>query len=127
MPDLAHLAALLPAHPALPSLLRTTRPLTHPSRLPPADVAKFLTKLSAHVASKDPSLGGLAHRRAAWQVAREVVEQDVEGWVLVNACGKTWVNALMALVSVRLPLSAHTPCLCAHSTTSHSHPSHMDN
>lgn len=109
MTSLAELTALLPAHPSLATLLHTNRPLAAPSTLPHADLVKFLNKLSAHVLSKDTSLDGLKHRRSAWRIAADVVAQDKEGWVLTNGWGKTWVHALMALVSASPVVSSSGP------------------
>jgi hypothetical protein len=103
MSSITELTALLPSHPHLLAILHTNRPLATPSTIPHSDLVKFLNKLSSHVLSKDTSLDGLGHRRAAWRIARQVVEQDREGWVLTNGWGKTWVHAMMALVSVRSP------------------------
>jgi hypothetical protein len=111
MSSITELTALLPSHPHLITLLHTNRPLATPSAIPHAELVKFLNKLSAHVIAKDTSLAGLEHRRAAWRVARKVVEQDKEGWVLTNGWGKIWVHALMALVSVRPLLSPRTSAL----------------
>ncbi|KAJ9117158.1 hypothetical protein QFC20_000301 [Naganishia adeliensis] len=103
MSSLTELTALLPSHPHLLTILQTNRPLATPSSIPHSDLVKFLNKLSSHVLSKDTSVDGLKHRRAAWRIARQVVEQDREGWVLTNGWGKTWVHAMMALVSPSLP------------------------
>ncbi|KAI5455060.1 hypothetical protein NCC49_002333 [Naganishia albida] len=103
MCSIPELTALLPAHPNLATILQTHRPLATPSTVPHAELVKFLNKLSSHVIAKDTSLAGLEHRRAAWKVARHVVEQDKEGWALTNGWGKIWVHALVPLVSPSLP------------------------
>ena len=112
------LTSLLPSTPTLTPLLRTHKPLSYPSHLATPIVHKFLNKLGSFVtvpispnsnSSRSTVVSGSLGSKSekewkdrvnAWEVARIVVEQDKEGYVLGGGWGKVWFTNLLGLITV---------------------------
>ncbi len=82
---------------SIPGLLSSHKPLVRPSQLTQQPLNKFLNRLNSALLSKHADGG--AERRAACEIARLVVEQDEEGYVVMQ-WGKGWVGTCLSAVSV---------------------------
>jgi hypothetical protein len=91
-------------------LATTQNTFTHPSHLPPAQLDKFLNRLSTLVCiSLPPGHGSnVSHLSASewskkilgWRIATGIVAMDKEGYVLSGGWGKTWLLNLLAGLNV---------------------------
>lgn len=122
---LAILTNLPISHPSFGSLLVAHTPLASSSSLPHQPLNKLLGRINTAILSRESE----NDRRIAWNLAREVILQDTEGFALLQF-GKGWVTASIAAVTVgtlagtrapplitRLPVSRlHSqscPCACS--------------
>lgn len=90
---LSLLLALPLTHPSVLPLL-ALQPLSHPSHLPASQLSKYLARINAAVLSRDE-----AERRTGCGVARELVVQDGEGWVL-GGWGRAWAGCSLGVLAV---------------------------
>ncbi|KAK8846849.1 hypothetical protein IAR55_005937 [Kwoniella newhampshirensis] len=94
-PHILSLLISLPfSHPSFSPLLVSHRPFAYPSHLPQQPLSKLLTRLNTVFLSRDDN----TERRSALEIAKEIVEQDQEGWVMTN-WGKGWVGACLGQVA----------------------------
>lgn len=93
----AALELILPlglSHPSIPELL-ALKPLARPSALTHSTLTKFCNRLNAAVLGRD----GESSAKVACGLARRVILDDEEGWVL-SEYGKGWVNACLTDLAV---------------------------
>jgi hypothetical protein len=93
-------------------LLCRHRPYVQPSLLP-ASATKFVGRINNAIISRDNS--GVEDKLAALSLARELVLQDTEGWVLAG-WGKGWVGSTLGALSVS-PYATHSLGPLAHTTS----------
>ena len=90
------LAALPLSTASLKDLLEAHKPFVRPSLLPGSAGPKFVARLNSTILSRDAALN---EKHACLHIAKELVEQDQEGWVLAT-WGKGWVGAVLGTLSV---------------------------
>lgn len=88
------------SHPSIPHLL-ALKPLARPSVLSHSALTKFCGRVNSGVLGRE----GEAALRAACEIARRIVLDDIEGWVL-SEYGKAWVNSCLTDLSVSFRLEA---------------------
>ncbi|ODN85653.1 hypothetical protein L198_07482 [Cryptococcus wingfieldii CBS 7118] len=93
-PILPLLSSLPLAHPSLRPLLQSHTPLARPSTQSQSQLTKLLNRLNTVLLSRDDS----SEKRAACEVAKVMVEQDQEGWVLAE-WGKGWVGGCLGWIA----------------------------
>jgi len=96
--SLVNLLATLPlTYDSIPSILASHKPISSPSHLPSQTLHRLLGRVNSAVLSKHAE--GEGERRAACEIARIVVEQDEEGYVLMQ-WGKGWIGSCLSTLSV---------------------------
>ncbi|ORY27065.1 hypothetical protein BCR39DRAFT_539094 [Naematelia encephala] len=106
MSDLTSIILTLPlSSTSLYDLIVTHRPFSHPSSLSQTSLSKFLNRLTATLTSRDTSS---QDRIAACSVARQVIDQDIEGHVLSRSA-KIWIPACLSQLGT--PSSTTLPSL----------------
>ncbi|WVQ84129.1 hypothetical protein IAT38_006276 [Cryptococcus sp. DSM 104549] len=111
-PILNLLTSLHFTHPSFLPLLQTHQPLAHPSASSQSQLTKLLNRLNTVILARDDTV----EKRAACEIAREMVEQDEEGWVMSN-WGKGWVGGCLGwIASATSPISTTPPYLTLLST-----------
>ncbi|WWD22092.1 hypothetical protein CI109_106581 [Kwoniella shandongensis] len=111
-PILSLLTSLPFSHPSFQPLLTSHKPFVYPSHLPQQPLNKLLNRLNTVLLSREESV----ERRAALEIARGIVGQDAEGWVMTN-WGKGWVGACLGHVaSTSSPIISLPPYLSFLST-----------
>ncbi|TYJ56301.1 hypothetical protein B9479_002992 [Cryptococcus floricola] len=93
-PILPLLSSLPLTHPSLLPLLQSHTPLARPSTQSQSQLTKLLNRLNTVLLSRDDS----SEKRAASEVAKAMVEQDQEGWVLAE-WGKGWVGGCLGWIA----------------------------
>ena len=78
------------AHPSVLSLVRSQKPFAE-STIPHTQLAKFSKNVNSAISSRDEE-----ERKLGFELGREIVNQDGEGWVFED-WGKGWVAAGMQL------------------------------
>ncbi|KAI9635362.1 uncharacterized protein MKK02DRAFT_44049 [Dioszegia hungarica] len=88
--------------PSLLALLSRHRPFSRPSLLP-SSATRFLARITSSILARDTLA---EEKHAALHIAKELVLQDTEGWVLAG-WGKEWVGSTLgALSSASMTLSS---------------------
>lgn len=82
--------------PSLLALLSRHRPFSRPSLLP-SSATRFLARITSSILARDTLA---EEKHAALHIAKELVLQDTEGWVLAG-WGKEWVGSTLGALSVR--------------------------
>nr|XP_019047315.1 hypothetical protein I302_03924 [Kwoniella bestiolae CBS 10118]OCF26245.1 hypothetical protein I302_03924 [Kwoniella bestiolae CBS 10118] len=113
MTSLLPLLTSLPfTHPSFLPLLQSHKPFAHPSHLPQSSLSKLLNRLNSTLLSRDDN----TERRAASDIAKEIIEMDEEGYVMTSY-GKGWVGTCLGFISSpSSPISNISPYLSLMST-----------
>ncbi|WVQ74084.1 hypothetical protein IAR50_003668 [Cryptococcus sp. DSM 104548] len=106
-PILPLLSSLPLTHPSLLPLLQSHTPLARPSTQSQSQLTKLLNRLNTVLLSRDDS----SEKRSACEVAKVMVEQDQEGWVLAE-WGKGWVGGCLGwIAAASSPVASIPPYL----------------
>ncbi|KGB80224.3 hypothetical protein CNBG_6062 [Cryptococcus deuterogattii R265] len=92
-------------HPSFVPLLKSHKPLARPSTASQSQLNKLLNRLNTVLLSKDDS----KEKRYACEIAKEMIMQDEEGWVLAG-WGKGWLGGCLGwIASTSSPISSIPP------------------
>ncbi|XAO27914.1 hypothetical protein I312_106778 [Cryptococcus bacillisporus CA1280] len=92
-------------HPSFVPLLKYHKPLARPSTGSQSQLNKLLNRLNTVLLSKDDS----KEKRYACEIAKEMIMQDEEGWVLAG-WGKGWLGGCLGwIASTSSPISSIPP------------------
>lgn len=89
------LSSLQFTHPSFVPLLESHKPLARPSISSQSQLNKLISRLNTVLLAKDDS----REKRAACIVAKEMINQDEEGWVLAG-WGKGWLGGCLGWIAV---------------------------
>lgn len=100
-------------HPSFVPLLKYHKPLARPSTGSQLQLNKLLNRLNTVLLSKDDS----KEKRYACEIAKEMIMQDEEGWVLAG-WGKGWLGGCLGWIAVGTFIFGRITTDCVKSTSS---------
>lgn len=100
-------------HPSFVPLLKYHKPLARPSTGSQSQLNKLLNRLNTVLLSKDDS----KEKRYACEIAKEMIMQDEEGWVLAG-WGKGWLGGCLGWIAVGTFIFGRITTDCVKSTSS---------
>ncbi|WRT64888.1 uncharacterized protein IL334_001824 [Kwoniella shivajii] len=100
------------SHASFLPLLESHKPFSNPSSLPQSTLHKLLNRLNSTLLSREDN----PERRAACDIAREVVSMDEEGYVMTSF-GKGWVGTCLGYIAAPSSPVTNTPSYLSLLTT----------